>query len=171
QVELSGEQCETIHCADKELQHHLKHLLAAADELELDFLNLGIQPVSPLDDIQWIPKTRYHFMAPYMEQVGTLGQRMMKQTASIQVNFDFGTEADAMMKFRVGMGLVPILTAMFANSPISDGSLNGFMTMRGHVWTDTDRRRSGLVALAFSDRASFEDDADCALNVPRSFIG
>ncbi|HKA55064.1 MAG TPA: glutamate-cysteine ligase family protein, partial [Candidatus Binatia bacterium] len=153
-----------------ELRRHLRHLLAAADELELDFLNLGMQPISPLDDIQWIPKTRYHFMAPYMEQVGTLGHRMMKQTASIQVNFDFGTEADAMMKFRVGMGLVPILTAMFANSPISDGSLNGFMTMRGHVWTDTDRRRSGLLAFAFSDRASFEDYAEYALNVPMYFI-
>ena len=106
-----------MHCADHELRHHFKHLLPAADALELDFLNLGMQPVSPLDDIQWIPKTRYHFMAPYMETVGTLGHRMMKQTASIQVNFDFSTEADAMMKLRVGMGIVPILTAMFANSP------------------------------------------------------
>jgi len=170
QVELSGEQCDTIHCADKELRHHLQHLLAAADGLELDFLNLGMQPVSPLDDIEWIPKTRYHFMAPYMEQVGTLGHRMMKQTASIQVNFDFSTEADAMLKFRVGMGLVPILTAMFANSPISDGGLNGFMTMRGHIWTDTDRRRCGLLPFAFSERASFEDYAEYALNVPMYFI-
>jgi len=170
QVELSGEQCDTIHCADTELRHHLQHLLAAADGLELDFLNLGMQPVSPLDDIEWIPKTRYHFMAPYMEQVGTLGHRMMKQTASIQVNFDFSTEADAMLKFRVGMGLVPILTAMFANSPISDGGLNGFMTMRGHIWTDTDRRRCGLLPFAFSERASFEDYAEYALNVPMYFI-
>ena len=157
QVELSGEQCETIHCADIELRNHLKHLLTAADELDLTFVNLGVQPISPLDDIQWIPKTRYQFMAPYMEQVGTLGHRMMKQTSSIQVNFDFSTESDAMMKFRVGMGLVPILTAMFANSPICDGSLNGFMTMRGHIWTDTDRRRSGLLPFAFSERSSFED--------------
>ena len=170
QVELSGEQCETIHCTNEELQNHFKHLLPIADELDLAFLNLGMQPISPLDDIQWIPKTRYRFMAPYMEQVGTLGHRMMKQTASIQVNFDFSTEADAMMKFRVGMGLVPILTAMFANSPISDGSLNGFLTMRGHVWTDTDRRRSGLLPFAFSEHASFEDYAEYALNVPMYFI-
>jgi glutamate--cysteine ligase len=170
QVELSGEQCETIHCADHELHRHLRHLLRAADELDLDFLNLGMQPVSPLDDIQWIPKTRYHFMAPYMETVGTLGHRMMKQTASIQVNFDFSTEADAMLKLRAGMGLVPILTAMFANSPICDGGLNNYMTMRGHVWTDTDHRRSGLLPFVFSDRASFEDYVEYALNVPMYFI-
>ncbi len=170
QLELSGEQCETVHCAEKELRNHLKHLLAAGDELELDFLNLGMQPISPIDDIQWIPKTRYRFMAPYMNQVGTMGHRMMKQTASIQVNFDFSDETDAMAKFKVGMGLVPIFTAMYANSPISDGSLNGYMTMRGHVWTDTDRRRCGLLPFAFSDQVSFEDYVEYALNIPMYFI-
>ena len=156
-AELSGEQCKTIHCTRAELDNHFTHLLAAGDALELDFLNLGMQPVSPLDDIQWIPKTRYHFMAPYMEQVGRLGHRMMKQTASVQVNFDFSDETDAMTKFKVGMGLVPILTAMFANSPFSDGKLNGYMSMRSHVWTDTDPRRCGLLPFAFSDQAGFED--------------
>ena len=166
QVELSGEQCKTVHCADKELRHHFKHLLTVADELDIDFVNLGMQPVSSLDDIQWIPKTRYRIMGPYMEKVGSLGHRMMKQTASIQVNFDFSDETDAMMKFKVGMGLVPLLTAMFANSPISDGKLNGFMTMRGHVWTDTDRRRCGLLPFAFADSPSFEDYTEYALNIP-----
>ena len=166
QVELSGEQCKTVHCADKELRRHFKHLLTVADELDIDFVNLGMQPVSSLDDIQWIPKTRYRIMGPYMEKVGSLGHRMMKQTASIQVNFDFSDETDAMMKFKVGMGLVPLLTAMFANSPISDGKLNGFMTMRGHVWTDTDRRRCGLLPFAFADSPSFEDYTEYALNIP-----
>jgi glutamate--cysteine ligase len=166
QVELSGEQCKTVHCADKELRRHFKHLLTVADELDIDFVNLGMQPVSSLDDIQWIPKTRYRIMGPYMEKVGSLGHRMMKQTASIQVNFDFSDETDAMMKFKVGMGLVPLLTAMFANSPISDGKLNGFMTMRGHVWTDTDRQRCGLLPFAFADSPSFEDYTEYALNIP-----
>ena len=170
QLELSGEQCETIHCADKELRRHLKHLLPIADELDIDFVNLGVQPVSSLDDIQWIPKTRYSIMGPYMEKVGTLGQRMMKQTASIQVNFDFSDETDAMLKLKTSMGLVPILSAMFANSPISDGSLNGFMTMRGHVWTDTDKRRCGLLPFAFADSPGFEDYTEYALNVPMYFI-
>lgn len=170
QIELSGEQCETVHCAYKELRFFLKHLLAVADELDIDFVNLGVQPVSPLDDIQWIPKTRYQIMSPYMATVGELGHRMMKQTASIQVNFDFSDETDAMMKFRTGMGLVPILTAMFANSPVSDGRLNGFMTMRGHVWTDTDPDRCGLLPFAFADSPTFEDYTEYALGVPMYFI-
>ncbi len=170
QLELSGEQCETVHCADKELRRHLEHLLPIADELDIDFVNLGVQPVSSLDDIEWIPKTRYQIMGPYMERVGTLGHRMMKQTASIQVNFDFSDEADAMLKFKTSMGLVPILSAMFANSPISDGRLNGFMTMRGHVWTETDKRRCGLLPFAFADAPTFEDYAEYALNTPMYFI-
>lgn len=170
QVELSGGQCKTIHCTRAELHQHFAHLLAAGNALELDFLNLGMQPVSPLSDIQWIPKTRYQFMAPYMEQVGTLGHRMMKQTASVQVNFDFSDETDAMTKFKIGMGIVPILTAMFANSPFSDGKLNGYMSMRGHVWTETDPHRCGLLPFAFADQVGFEDYAEYALSVPMYFI-
>lgn len=170
QLELSGEQCETIHCAHKELTTHIKNLVTVSEDLDLAFLNLGMQPVSGLDDIEWVPKTRYRIMAPYMEQVGAMGHRMMKQTASIQVNFDYANEADAMMKFRVGMGLVPILSAIFANSPITDSTLNGFMTLRGHVWTDTDRARCGMLPFAFAEGTGFENYVEYALNVPMYFI-
>src|SRR5262249_12868565 len=100
----------------------------------------------------------------------TLGQRMMKQTATVQANFDFGDESDAMQKFRVAMGLVPLVSAMFANSSISEGDLNGFMTLRGHIWTDTDRARSGMLAFAFSPDAGIETCVDDALDVPMYFI-
>ena len=129
-----------------------------------------MQPVSPLDDIQWIPKKRYGIMGPYMGKVGSLGHDMMKKTASIQVNFDFADEADAMAKFKISMGLVPLLTAMFANSPISNGRLNGFMSMRGHIWTDTDAQRCGILPFVFSDNASFEDYVAYALTIPMYFV-
>ena len=170
QLELSGKQCKTIHEAHAEFTEHVNSLIAVSADLDLTFINLAMQPLSGLDDIQWVPKTRYRIMAPYMEAVGTLGHRMMKQSASIQVNFDYGDEADAMMKFRVGMGLVPIFGAMFANSPITDGSLNGFMTMRGHVWTDTDRSRCGLLPFAFSKTLGFDAYVEYALDVPMYFI-
>ncbi len=170
QLELSGEQCATVHCAEEELRRHLKHLLPIAHDLEIDFINLGVQPVSPLDDIQWIPKKRYGIMGPYMGKVGSLGHDMMKKTASIQVNFDFADEADAMAKFKISMGLVPLLTAMFANSPISNGRLNGFMSMRGHIWTDTDTQRCGILPFVFSDNPSFEDYVAYALTIPMYFV-
>ncbi|HEX3035943.1 MAG TPA: glutamate--cysteine ligase [Thermodesulfobacteriota bacterium] len=170
QIELSGAPHKTIHESHKELTGYLKNLVSMGRELDIAFLGLGMQPLSSLRDIEWVPKTRYRIMAPYMKKVSSLGHRMMKQTASIQVNVDYADEADAMMKFRLGMGIVPILSAMFANSPISEGSLNDFMTFRGHIWTDTDRDRSGLLSFAFDREAGFEEYVEYALDVPMYFI-
>jgi glutamate--cysteine ligase len=170
QLELSGEACDSIHCAKAELSEHVNEIVTVGDELGLAFLGLGIQPLSRLEDIEWVPKPRYRIMAPYMTKVGTLGHRMMKQTATVQTNIDFESERDALGKFRLAMGLSPILTAAFANSPISDGRPNGYMSFRQHIWTDTDRDRCGLLPFAFSPDAGFEDYVDWALDVPMYFI-
>ncbi|HEU4639950.1 MAG TPA: glutamate-cysteine ligase family protein, partial [Candidatus Binatia bacterium] len=134
------------------------------------FLGLGMQPVSRLDEIEWVPKKRYRIMAPYMPKVGRLGQRMMKQTATVQANIDYRDEKDAMVKFRTGMGLTPIFISMFANSPICDGQLNGYRSYREHIWTDTDKSRSGMLKFAFSPDVSFAHYVEYALDVPMYFI-
>ena len=170
QIELSGEPCESIHCTYGEFNQHIRELLEVAEPLDIVFLGLGMQPVSRVDEIEWVPKKRYRIMGPYMLKVGTLGQRMMKQTATVQANIDFLDEKDAMAKFRTGMGLAPVLIAMFANSPISDGRLNGYRSFREHIWTDTDRSRSGLLKFAFAPDASFSHYVEYALNVPMYFI-
>jgi glutamate--cysteine ligase len=95
---------------------------------------------------------------------------MMKQTATVQANIDYSDERDAMMKFRVGMGIAPLVNAMFATSSISEGRLNGYMSYRGHIWTDTDRARCGLLPFAFRDGAGFDDYVQWALDVPLYFI-
>src|SRR5713101_6475925 len=170
QLELSGEACDSIHCAHEELSEHVNEIVTVAEELGLAFLGLGIQPLSSLDDIEWVPKPRYRIMAPYMAKVGTLGHRMMKQTATVQANIDYADEGDAMRKLRVGMGLSPLLNAMFANSSVSDGDLNRYMSFRGHVWTATDAARCGLLRFAFRDGAGFADYVEWALDVPLYFI-
>jgi len=170
QIELSGEPCETIHCTYAEFTCHIRELLEVADPLDIVFLGLGMQPVSRLEEIEWVPKKRYRIMGPYMPKVGSLGQRMMKQTATVQANIDFLDEKDAMAKFRTGMGLAPILVGMFANSPISDGQLNGYRSFREHIWTDTDKSRSGLLKFAFSPEVSFAHYVEYALDVPMYFI-
>lgn len=170
QIELSGEPCESIHCTHGEFTQHIRELLDVADRLDIVFLGLGMQPVSRLEEIEWVPKKRYRIMAPYMLKVGTLGQRMMKQTATVQANIDYHDEKDAMAKFRTGMGLTPILIAMFANSPISDGQLNGYRSFREHIWTDTDKNRSGLLKFTFFPDVSFAHYVEYALDVPMYFI-
>jgi glutamate--cysteine ligase len=170
QLELSGEQCPTIHCAAQEFARHTEEIVSVGSEMGIVFLGLGIHPVSAVDEIEMVPKQRYRIMAPYMATVGTLGLRMMKQTATVQANFDFADEADAMAKLRTSMGLVPILSAMFSNSSISEGDLNGLMTLRGHIWTDTDRARAGLLPFVFSESAGFDAYIDWALDAPMYFV-
>lgn len=170
QIELSGEPCENIHCSQAEFSQHIRELLEVAERLDVVFLGLGIQPVSRLEEIQWVPKKRYRIMAPYMQKVGTMGHRMMKQTATVQANIDFSDEKDAMAKFRTAMGLSPLITAIFANSPISEGSLNGYKSYREHIWTDTDKDRSGMLSFAFLPDVSFAHYVEYALDVPMYFI-
>jgi glutamate--cysteine ligase len=170
QLELSGEQCGTIHCTQEELATHVREVVTVGSELGIAFLGLGMQPVSRVEEIEWVPKQRYRIMGPYMTRVGTLGQRMMKQTATVQANIDYADEADAMLKMRVGMGVAPLLNAMFANSSVSDGDLNGYMSYRGHIWTDTDAARCGLLPFVFRENAGFADYVEWALDVPLYFI-
>ncbi len=170
QIELSGEPCENIHCARAEFTQHIRELVDVAESLDVAFLGLGMQPLSPVEEIEWVPKKRYRIMAPYMGKVGTMGHRMMKQTATVQANFDYSDEKDAMVKFKTAMGICPLITAIFANSPISEGMPNGYKSLRGHIWTRTDNDRCGLLRFAFSSNVSFAHYVDYALDVPMYFI-
>jgi glutamate--cysteine ligase len=170
QIELSGKAYESLHDANREVQDHLRELASVAAPLDVEVLGLGMQPISPLEEIEWVPKRRYGIMAPYMAKVGSLGHRMMKQTATVQVNFDFASEADAMQKMRVAMGIGPILNALFANSPLCDGKLNGYLSYRGHIWTDTDAARCGVLPFVFNPGAGFAEYAEWALDAPMYFV-
>ena len=170
QVELSGEPYRTLHETREELATHVRELSEIACDLGMLFVGVGMQPVSALDDIEWVPKRRYAIMRDYMPRVGTLGHRMMKQTATVQANIDYADERDAMHKLRVGMATSPIVNAIFGNSCISENTLNGQMSYRGHIWTDTDRARCGLLPFAFRPGASFRDYVSWALDVPLYFV-
>ncbi|MGH7813217.1 MAG: glutamate--cysteine ligase [Candidatus Binataceae bacterium] len=170
QLELSGAQFKTIHEAHREFTAHAEQLIETGAQIGAVVLGLGMQPLSRIEEIELLPKARYHIMYPYMARKGKLGQRMMKQTAGVQANLDYSDEADAMHKLRVSMGIVPILYAIFANSPFSDGGLNGFQSFRGHIWTDTDPDRSGMLEFVFRENCSFEDYAEYALGVPMYFL-
>lgn len=170
QIELSGEPCDDIHCSNAEFSQHIRELIDVAGKFDVVFLGLGMQPFSRVDEIEWLPKRRYRIMGPYMAKVGSLGQRMMKQTATVQANIDYGDETDAMAKLRTAMGLAPIIGATFANSPISDGEPNGFKSYRGHIWTRTDADRCGLLEFCFSPDAGFHHYVEYALDVPMYLI-
>jgi glutamate--cysteine ligase len=170
QVEMSGKQCATIHEAQEELSEHTDRLVGIASSRSIAFLGLGISPVTPVERYPWMPKRRYRIMRQIMEASGTLGHRMMLQTATVQGNFDYASEEDARAKLRVSLGLSPILVAISANSPICDGQPTGFKSYRAHIWTDTDRDRCGLIPFAFDTHGIFRAYAEYALDVPMYFV-
>jgi glutamate--cysteine ligase len=170
QLELSGRLCQNIHCCESDFTAHIRQVVAAAEPLGLVCLGLGAQPFTPLEQIAWLPKSRYGIMGPYMLKTGTLGQAMMKQTAGLQVNIDFSDEADCLAKLRLGQALSPLLYALFANSPVMDGHPIGHQSIRGQIWAHTDNDRTGLIPGLFNPDASFQTYVDYALDVPMYFI-
>ncbi len=170
QFELSGAPLATLHQTCREANAHLAQVKEVAEPLGIGFLGLGMSPKWRRAETPTMPKSRYQIMANYMPKVGSLGLDMMFRTATIQVNLDFCSEADMRRKMRVGLALQPVATALFANSPFTDGRPNGFLSYRGEIWRDTDNQRSGGLAIAFDDGFGFEAYADWALDVPMYFV-
>jgi len=106
----------------------------------------------------------------YMPKRGRHGLDMMFRTATVQVNLDFGDETDMVAKMRAGLALQPVVTALFANSPFTDGKPNGFQSYRAEMWRDTDPDRTGLLPFAFESGMGFERYVDYALDVPMYFV-
>jgi glutamate--cysteine ligase len=170
QLELSGALLENIHQTCTEVNTHLKQLRSICEPLGIAFLGMGFQPKWRREDMQWMPKARYRIMRAYMQKVGTLGQDMMTRTCTVQVNLDFSSEADMVHKFRTSLALQPVATALFANSPFTDGRPNGFVSYRSHVWEDTDPDRTGMLPFVFESGMGFERYADYMLDVPMYFV-
>jgi glutamate--cysteine ligase len=169
QLELSGAPLETIHQTCAEVSGHLQEVRSVADSMGLGFLGMGFQPKWPRDEMPWMPKGRYKIMREYMPKVGSLGLDMMTRTCTVQVNLDFSSQADMIKKFRTSLALQPIATALFADSPFSDGRPNGYLSYRSHIWTDTDNDRTGMLDFVFEDGFGYERYVDYLLDVPMYF--
>lgn len=170
QFELSGAPLEHLHQTCAETGSHLAQLRDVAGAMGIAFLGLGFSPLWSLEETPVMPKGRYKIMRAYMAKVGRLGRQMMFRSCTVQTNLDFGSEADMVKKFRVGLALQPIATALFSNSPFAEGRLNGFLSYRGHIWTDTDPDRTGMLPFVFEDGMGFERYAKYALDVPMYFV-
>jgi glutamate--cysteine ligase len=170
QFELSGAPLEHLHQTCAETGSHLSQLRDVAGAMGIAFLGLGFSPLWSLEETPIMPKGRYQIMRAYMAKVGRLGRQMMFRSCTVQTNLDFGSEADMVKKFRVGIALQPIATALFAASPFAEARLNGFLSYRGHIWTDTDPDRTGMLPFVFEDGMGFERYAKYALDVPMYFV-
>ncbi|WP_327752542.1 glutamate--cysteine ligase [Sphingobium sp. SJ10-10] len=170
QLELSGAPLENLHQTCAETSRHLEQVKYVGDMLGLGFLGLGMWPDKTREELPIMPKGRYDIMLRHMPRVGSMGLDMMLRTCTIQTNLDYGSEADMVKKFRVSLALQPLATALFANSPFTEGRPNGFLSYRSHIWSDTDPGRTGMLPFVFEDGFGYERYADYALDVPMYFV-
>jgi glutamate--cysteine ligase len=170
QLELSGAPLENLHQTCAETGRHLEQVKYVGDMLGLGFLGLGMWPDKSRAELPIMPKGRYDIMLRHMPRVGSMGLDMMLRTCTIQTNLDYGSEADMAQKFRVSLALQPLATALFANSPFTQGKPNGFLSYRSHIWSDTDPHRTGMLPFVFEDGFGYERYADYALDVPMYFV-
>lgn len=170
QFELSGAPLDSLHETCAETGRHLEQVKAAGEKLGIGFLGLGMWPDKTRAELPIMPKGRYAIMLRHMPRVGSMGLDMMLRTCTIQVNLDYASEADMVKKFRVGLALQPLATALFANSPFTEGKPNGMLSYRSHIWSDTDPHRTGMLPFVFEDGFGYERYAEYALDVPMYFV-
>ena len=170
QLELSGAPLENLHQTCNETGRHLAQVKEIGDKFGVGFLGLGMWPDKTRAELPIMPKGRYEIMMRHMPRVGNLGLDMMLRTCTIQVNLDYSSEADMAKKFRTGLALQPLATALFANSPFTEGKPNGFLSYRSHIWSDTDPHRTGMLPFVFEDGFGYERWVDYMLDVPMYFV-
>ena len=170
QFELSGAPLENLHQTCSDAARHLDQCKSVGERLGLGFLGLGMWPDKARAELPVMPKGRYAVMIRYMPTVGNLGLDMMLRTCTIQVNLDYKSESDMVRKFRVGLALQPVATALFANSPFTEGKPNGYKSFRSRIWEDTDPDRTGMLPFVFEEGFGYERYCDYALDVPMYFV-
>ncbi|KHK89355.1 glutamate--cysteine ligase [Novosphingobium malaysiense] len=170
QLELSGAPLENLHETCCETGRHLQQVKTIGDKIGKGYLGLGMWPDKTREDLPIMPKGRYGIMLQHMPRVGSMGLDMMLRTCTIQVNLDYSSEADMAQKFRVSLALQPLATALFANSPFTEGKPNGYLSYRSHIWSDTDPARTGMLPFVFEEGFGYERYVDYMLDVPMYFV-
>ncbi len=170
QVELSGAPLHAIHDTCREFHGHLELMKRVCEPHGIVFLGLGMNPLHAVADMPKMPKARYAIMREYLPSRGSMALDMMHLTATVQANFDYASEADMIDKLRTALAITPVVSAIYANSSLSQGKPNGFISKRIHIWRHTDPDRTGLLPWAFDDDFGYERYVEWALDVPMFFL-
>jgi glutamate--cysteine ligase len=167
QIELSGAPLNTIHHSCSESYEFLDELKKACKIFDLRMIANSFDPFSKLEHVPKTPKQRYEIMTNEMPKSGKLSLEMMYQTCGTQINLDYISEKDFIKKFKLSSFLVPLSTAIFANSPIKENKLNGYLSYRSKVWQNTSR---GGLPKSFLEDMDFEKYVDMSINMSLLFI-
>ncbi|MCA9563916.1 MAG: hypothetical protein KC561_10530 [Myxococcales bacterium] len=170
QLELSGRVNKTIQDSDQELDRYLSHVQTVSQRLGIRWVSAGCHPTAALDEIGWVPKSRYELMAPYLATKGSLAHNMMRGTCTIQANFDYRSESDCAELVTVAAKMSPFVSAIFANSAVVANQATGMASFRCNVWRHVDRDRCGTPAFMLDGSFTYAKYIDYLLDIPLMYV-
>jgi len=170
QLELSGAPLRTVFETRAELTRHLDVIRRVSEPRGVVWVALGAHPFHDVHETPNVPKARYTVMRRYLPAHGELALHMMHLCATVQANFDYASEADMAAKLRTAMGVSPLVSALFANSPLHLGKPSGYVSRRVHVWRHVDPDRCGMLPFVFEPGFGYAQYVEWALDVPMFFV-
>jgi glutamate--cysteine ligase len=171
QLELSGAPWSDVHEIHREFVEHFAELGEISGDLGLSWYSIGYHPLAKPAELPWVPKQRYAIMREYLPTRGHRGRDMMQRTSTVQANFDYASEEDAMRKLSMVIKLAPVFAAMCANAPFSEGRVSALRSERLDVWLNMDPSRSGLLEWVWNARRPrYRDYVEWALDAGMFFI-
>jgi len=170
QLEFAGGPRASAHALHRDNVQHWEELQAVLSARRLQALMLGYRPVEAVEVVPYMPRNRYVAMRKTLAKRGEMGAQMMLMTATGQVSLDYSDEADCVRKVVALARMVPLLVAMFANSPWKEGRPSGYVSFRSRVWNDVDKARCGYLPSWFDGSFSYARYVDWALDAPLLFL-
>lgn len=168
QLELSGAALRSLAEVRAEIEAHLAEV--RHDSHGVAWLAAGYRPFGTREEVPWMPKGRYAAMKSSLGSRGRLALDMMLMTATVQANLDWSDEADLASKVRAATAVSPIVSAIFANSPLVNGRECGYLDFRYQVWRETDDARCGLLQQMLEPGWGYRRYVEWAIDVPMLFV-
>ena len=171
QIEWASPACETIQELDKSFLIYKKTLDEILNREGYKSLFIGVDPLYEPRDVGLIKLMKYQLMDKNMEEKGSLGKWMMRNTCSIQINYDIKNGKDLEESVYILDCLHPVLSYLFSHSPFQKGEVIGNLNLRNHIWENTDDSRcKSLINHGIIDKRSVLDAyIDFVLHVPGIF--
>jgi glutamate--cysteine ligase len=143
QIELSSAAAASASELIRDLQCASQLLTSAFESAEILLETPGVDPYNGIETVELqLHRPRYERMTRYFNSIGPSGVRMMRQTASLQINVQSGENPAE--RWALLNAMTPYITAIFANSPIYEGESTGHSSYRAHLWRTLDTTRTGL---------------------------
>lgn len=171
QLEWSSPPFKNLVDLDIAFQKHNDLLKEKINAHDLHVLDLSVDPKYFPKDIDLIKKSKYQMMDRNMKKSGTMGQWMMRNTASVQINYDITGSKDLEEMVFIADCLNPVAAYLFSNSPFKGGSKVGSKNFRSYIWENTDAERCGNLIEhgIISENKLIDNFIDFVLNVPGIF--